>query len=191
MLNILLVLFIFLLSFIVAHYFYLDPLGIGKHLARKSFPEAAQELGLRRQSTSGNQLGNYSGKYKQHFVKIEFESARIQLNMKSISGISLSTSYDRASFSTQDEAFDSFFSERIASSSIADKIKNNETFLNFVSDFKKKWQSKLKYFVVNEDYIECRFKYGYGHYIPGDVLKKFLPDLVRFTVLLHNAVYKY
>ncbi len=184
--SILLVLFIVALSFVVLHYFYSDPLGIGKLLARKSFPEAAKELGLHLRSTTGNQIGNYAGKYKNYFITIEFESARVQLNMKPISGLSLSTSYDRQNFSTKNDAFDRFFSERIAPSPIAKKIQQNEELLQFVEYFQNKWQKRLLYFAVNEDYIKTRLKYGNGHYIPGKILKKFLSDLVRLTDLIQK-----
>ena len=173
-----------------AQLFYWDLTGLGKFLANRKFPEAARKMGFKLKVKGGSprNLGIYTGKYKGHFVRLDPEGAKIEVSMKHIQNLELSTVNKEANFDTGRKGFDYFLTERKASPEIARKLCEFPELLNYVDRFRKTWKRKIEYLYVTYNRIECKLRYGYGHYIPPGILKRILPDLITLADLLQDTV---
>ena len=175
----------------ICDFFYMDITGLGRRKALRKFPEAAQKFGfIQEKSRSSRPFGIYTGIYKGYNFKINPDSnATIHLEMNPVPGLTeFITRQGQTNFDSGDKGFDKFFKTRLVSPELGQKLREAVAFLTYTVQFGKRWKRKYNYIQIYEDSIYCSFKYGSGRYIPGPVLEKIIPDLVKIADLLQAAV---
>ena len=175
----------------VGELFYLDITGRGHKKALREFPEAAEKFGFTsKKGGSARPFGIYAGTYNGYNFTIDPDSnATIQMHMAPVSGLKeFITRQGQTNFDSGDPEFDYFFKTRLVSAELGRKLSNATLLLNYTAQFGKRWKGKYNYIQIYKDSIYCSFKYGSGHYIPGSVLEKIIPDLVKLADLLQAAV---
>lgn len=168
---------------------FLDVFGIGRFVAKKKFPETAEKMGLRAISPTKNKsFSNYIGTYGGFEVEVTPEISSIKVTMKRIPGLFLNTFQKDVSFDTGNRTLDRFFTARQAPSDTYEKLVANKRLIRFLADFIEKWKRKISNVDIEPVYVECRMKYGNGHYIPASVLEPMTSDLVKIAQLLQDTI---
>lgn len=186
------VLFILLflaLLWAVSEIMFLDVLGIGRLKAKKSFPEAAAKMGLTAVSPGRKKsFSDYSGTYGGYDIWVAPEMSSVKVNMPRIPGLFLNTFQKNISFDTGNQDIDRFFTARQAPATTAEKLLKTERFIRSLDIFIEKWKRKINKMDIEPGYIECRLKFGNGHYIPASLLEPMTSDLVGLADALQQSI---
>lgn len=186
------VLFILLLVallWVLSEIMFLDILGIGRMKAKKSFPEAAAKIGMTAVSPGKKKsFSDYSGTYGGYDIWVAPEMSSVKVNMQRIPGLFLNTFQKNISFDTGNPTVDRFFTARQAPAATSQKLIENERFTRLMASFIEEWKRKISKVDIEPGYIECRLKFGMGHYIPASLLEPMTSDLVGLADALQQAV---
>lgn len=167
---------------------FLDLFGVGRLNAKRNFPQAASKMGLAADSSHKKRsFPNYSGVYRGCEILVAPEMGSIKVTMQRIPGLFINTFQKKASFGTGDPTIDRFFSARQAPSATQEKLVKNERLIRFLADFIDKWKRKVSQMDIEPGYVECRMRFGNGHYIPASVLEPMTSDLVSIVQLLQET----
>jgi hypothetical protein len=172
----------------VSEMLFLDIFGIGRYNTRKKFPEVAKKMGLNADAKWSNRVfPKFQGRYKGHRVTIDHEMARIRVDLPSIDGLILNTYGQGAAFDTGNETIDHFFKEREVPPCLMDEMTGRSELLTVFEVFIKKWRRAMRKLDIEYQYVECRMRYGNGHYIPAAVAEPLTMDLIEIAGLLEKA----
>ncbi|MBC2713116.1 MAG: hypothetical protein HGJ94_19635 [Desulfosarcina sp.] len=168
---------------------FMDIFGIGRLKAKKMFPEAAEKMGLKAHSLlKKRSFPQYSGSFSNFKIEVAPEMSSIKVMMQSVPGLFMNTFGKNVEFDIGNETIDRFFTERKAPRSTYEKLVGNAEWVHFVRRFIEKWKRVIQVLDVEPGYIECRMKYGNGHYIPASVLEPMTSDLVKIADILQKTV---
>lgn len=174
---------------IMSELLFLDVFGVGRLSAKKKFPQAAEKMGLKASSPPKKRsFSNYSGTYGGFEIEVTPEISSIKVTMKRIPGLFMNTFQKNVSFDTGNPIVDRFFSARQAPSATYEKFVSNKRLVQSLADFIEKWKRKISKVDIEPVYVECRMKFGNGHYIPASVLEPMTSDLVKITRLLQETL---
>lgn len=169
--------------------FFLDIFGVGRFNAKRNFPEAAEKMGLKANSPHKKRsFSNYSGTYSGYYVEVAPEMSSIKVMMERIPGLFMNTFQKNVSFDTGNQTIDSLFTARQAPVATCEKLVGNKRLIQILADFIEKWKRKISKMDIEPKYVECRMKFGNGHYIPASVLEPMTSDLVKITLLLQETI---
>lgn len=178
------------------------PSAKGFQQAMSELPMVAFKLGLRlnEDTSSAGEIMARSvelfGRYQTREVCVKPRRAMIEVGMNQMPDIDLainekphrSVPVDMVHFASGNKGFDKFFRKRWANPEIAEKLTRSASGLDYVGEFRRRWNRYLLYLDVTKDGIYCRVKYGHGTYIPASVLEALLPDLCRLAEVLEIAM---
>lgn len=167
---------------------FLDLLGIGRRNTRTHFPEVARKMGLTADSEwSSRVFPTFQGRFQGRHVTIDHERARIRIVLPSIPDLILNTYGKKAAFDTGNETIDGFIKERSVPPCLKGEMTGNSELVSTLEMFIKTWRRKMNKLDIESDYVECRMKFGNGHYIPADVAEPLTRHLISIADLLEKA----
>ena len=181
----------------VSEALYLDLGGFGWRKAKQQFSEYGKVLGLEFTSPDFDyQIGQLTGTYENHEIRVlPDEQARIEVQLNTTERLELSTRpfYRKTPPSGMERvesrypSFNHFFKTRYAAPELARQLAGSEMLEKALAGFQKKWGQQLEYLMVSDNMLTVSLRYGWQSYIPGDVIKAMLPDLIvlaeRFEAL--------
>jgi len=168
---------------------FLDIFGIGRLKAKRNFPEAAAKMGLTAVSPERKKsFSDYSGTYGGYDIWVAPEMSSVKVIMPRLPGLFLNTFQQKISFETGNRTVDRFFSARQAPADMAEKLVENERVVPLLTHFIEKWGRKIGKMDIEPGYVECRLKFGMGHYIPASLLEPMATDLVNLADALQLSI---
>ncbi len=177
--------------FMVTEALYFDMGGFGWRKAKQQFGEYGQALGLEFIAPDFDyQIGQLAGTYESHEVRIlPDEQARIEVQLNVPERVELSTlPFHRKippsgmkQVESRYSSFNRFFKTRYAAPGLARQLAESESLAEFLEVFQEKWGRQLEYLTLSDTTLTASLRYGWQSYIPGDVVKTLLPDLIELA----------